>query len=77
MHARDRLHHAAVAQAEPDAIDVLHAADVRAAVVRDRDLGVAAEHAGHARDPQQLVAELAVDELVDVAEVLLEFPGTR
>ena len=75
VHAGNRLHHAAVAESEADAIHVLHAADIRTAVVRDRDLGVAAEHAGHARDPEQLVAELPIDELVDVAEVLLEFPG--
>ena len=75
--ARDRLHHPAIAQAEADPVDVLHAADVRTAVAGNRDLAVVLDPAGHAGRPQHLVAELAVDELVDVAEVLLELPGTR
>ena len=77
VHARDRLHHPPVAQAEADPVDVLHAADVRAAVARDRDLAVVPDPAGHAGRPQELVAEFAVDELVDVAQVLLQLPGSR
>ena len=75
--ARDRLHHPPVALAEADPVDVLHAADVRAAVAGDRDLGVVLDPAGHAGRPEQFLAQLAVDELVDVAEVLLQFPGAR
>jgi hypothetical protein len=75
VHAGDRLHHAPVAHVEADAVHVLHAPDVGGPVARDRDLGIAAQHAGHARDPEQLVAEVAVDELVDVAEVLRQLPG--
>jgi hypothetical protein len=33
--------------------------------------------AGHAGGPQQLVADVAVDELVQVAEVLQQLPGLR
>ena len=74
---RDRLHHPPVALAEADPVDVLHAADVRAAVAGDRDLAVVLDPAGHAGRPEQFLAQLAVDELVDVAEVLLQFPGAR
>jgi hypothetical protein len=77
MDAGNRLHDAAVAVVESDAIDVLHPANVRGAVARDGDLAVAADDAGHAGDPQELVAELPVHELVDVAEILLQLPGAR
>ena len=77
MHARDRLHHPPVAQAKPEPVDVLHPADVRGPVFGDRDVRVLVDRAGHAGRPQELVAELAVDELVDLAEVLLQLPGAR
>ena len=75
MHAGDGLHHPSVAQAEAATVDGLHPADVRRTVLGDRDAGVAGDGTRHARRPQQLVADVAVDELVQVAEVLGEFPG--
>ena len=75
VHARDGLHHPPVAQAEAPAVNGLHRADVRAAVLGDRDALVALDGAGHAGRPQQLVADVAVDELVQVAEVLGQLPG--
>ena len=38
-------------------------------------LGVAVDGARHAGRPQQLLAQVAVDELVDVAQVLQQFPA--
>ena len=77
VHAGDGLHHPAVAVAEPAAIYDLHLAAVRAAVLRDRNALVALDRAGHAGGPEQFLAEVAVDELVQVAEVLRELPGVR
>ena len=77
MHARDGLHHAAVAQAEALAVNRLHAPDVRGAVLRDRNVRVALDGPGHARRPQQLIAQVAVDELVQVEQVLQQLPARR
>src|SRR6185503_13536569 len=74
MHACDRLHRATVAMAEPAAIYGLHAADVRRAVIRDRNLVATAECARHAGRPQQLAPEPAMDEGVHVAEELQRLP---
>ena len=75
VHAGDRLHDAAVAVTQPLAVHCLHAADVRAAVLRDRDARVAIDRARHLGGPQQLVAEVLVDELVQVEQVLQQLPG--
>ena len=74
VHARDRLHRAPVAVAEPAAVDRLHLPRVRRAVVRDRDLAVRIERAGHARGPEQLAVEPAMRERVQVAEKLQRLP---
>ena len=42
-----------------------------------RDLLVALDRARHARRPQELVAEVAVDELVQVEQVLQQLPARR
>ena len=77
MHSGDRLHHAAVAQTEAVAIDGLHVPDVRAAVLRQRDVLVALDGARHAGRPQQLLAQVAVDELVQVEQILQQLPALR
>ena len=69
MDARDGLHARAVAVREAVAVDGLGAADVRAAVAADRDALVRGQPAGHAARPQHLVAERAVDDLVDLAQL--------
>ena len=77
MHARDGLHDAPVAQAESAPVDVLHAGHVRGPVLRDRNALITVDRARHAGCPEQLVADVAIDELVQVAEELGEFPGLR
>jgi hypothetical protein len=66
--ARDRLHAPAVAVAEAHAIDALGAAHVRRSVAADRNRLVGRQPARHAPDPQKLVADLAVDELVGLGQ---------
>ncbi len=69
--ARDGLHAPAVAIAQAHAVHALRAADVRAAVVADRNRLVGRQSAGHAGHPQHLaagVAQHAVDVLVDLRQ---------
>ncbi len=66
--ARDRLHAAAVAMAQPHAIDRLGLAHVGLAVLAQRDLVVGRQRAGHAAHPHHLVAERAVDGLVHLRQ---------
>src|SRR5690606_644349 len=73
--ARDGLHHAAVSITEAASIHLFHAADVGASVASDRNALLAFEYAGHARGPQQLRAEMAVDELMQIAQILQQLPG--
>ncbi len=54
MHAGDRLHGAAVAKAQAAAIHRFHAAEIRRAVVRNRNLIVGRQVARHAGRPEQL-----------------------
>src|SRR5439155_17386140 len=70
VQAGDHLHAPAVAVREPDAVYGLRAADVRFPVARDRDRVLVGQAAGHARAPQQLVADPAHDELVDAFYLL-------
>ena len=56
-------------------VDGLHAPDVRCAELRQRNAGIAVDTARHAGRPQQLLAQVLVDELVDVAQVLQQLPG--
>ena len=74
MHPGDRLHHPAIPQTETLAVDGLHASDVGRPELRDRNAGVAIDHARHGRRPQQLITEMPVHELVQIAEVLQQFP---
>ncbi len=74
MHARDRLHHPAVTQAEAVAVHGLHASDVGVTVLRERNVRVALDGRGHAGRPQQFVPEMAINELVQVEQVLQQFP---
>jgi hypothetical protein len=69
MDARNRLHAPPVAVAQAHAIDALRAPDVRAAVACDRDRLVGRQAAGHAGDPEHLVADRAIDELVDLRQL--------
>ncbi len=74
VHAGDGLHHAAVAPAEAAAIGLLHASYVRAAITRDRNTRIAVDDARHAGGPQQLLAKMAIDELMQIAQVLQQLP---
>jgi hypothetical protein len=67
--AGDRLHAAPVAVAQAHAVDALGAADVAAAVGADGNVLVGRQSAGHAAHPQRLVADRAVDELVDLGQL--------
>ena len=73
MHPGDGLHHAAVAHQQPVAIDVLDAPRVRVAKACNRHRRLAAYDARHRRRPQQLLAQVRIDELVQVAQVLQQF----
>ncbi len=70
MDAGDDLHAAAVAMRQPVAVDGLHAPDVGAAVPCQRDQVIGRQLARHARAPEQLVAELPVDSLVQLGQLL-------
>jgi len=74
MHSGDRLHDASVADAQAVTIDGLHSPDVGAAELRQRNAGIAVDRAGHAGCPQQLVIQVPVHELMNVAQILQEFP---
>ena len=75
MHAGNRLHDASVAHPQAVPIDGLHAADVRAAELRERNARIALESAGHAGRPQQFVVQMAIHELMDIAQILQQLPG--
>ena len=75
--ARDRLHAPPVAVPEPHAVDALGAADVGRAVDAERDRLVGRQPAGHRADPQHLVAEGAIDELVDLRQLRQAGLGVR
>ena len=66
VHAGDGLHQSSVTMTETTAVDVLHGAHVRAAVLGQRYAGVTGDLAGHAGGPQQFVVEIGVHEAVDV-----------
>ena len=69
MDARDGLHAPPVAVREAVAVDGLGAADVGAAVAADRDQLVLGQAARHAAAPEHFVADLAVDDLVDLGQL--------
>src|SRR3569833_212853 len=75
MHAGDGLHHSAVAQAQSLPIDGFHLADMRVAELSDRDVRVALDGAWHAGRPQQLIIEVAINELTQIEQVLQQFPA--
>ena len=69
--ARNRLHAPPVAVRQAHAVDALGAADVRVAIAAYRNRLVGGQAAGHAAHPQHLVADVAVDELVDLGQLAL------
>lgn len=75
--AGDDLHSAPVAVREALPVDGLHAPDVRAAVSGNRDAVFGRQLAGHARAPEQLVAKLTVDHLVQLGELVKACVGAR
>ncbi len=77
MHSRDRLHLATVAIPQTDPVNGLHPAHVGIAVAGDGNLMFFFHQARHARHPQQLVIDLSVGELMQVAEKLESLPISR
>ncbi len=75
MHAGDRLHDPPIAHAQTVPINGLHAPDIGSAELRQRNAGIAVERAWHAGRPEQFFVQMAVHELVDVAQVLQQLPG--
>ena len=69
VRAGNHLHDAAVTIAETAPVDGFHEAEIGLAILRDRDAGVAGQHAGHAGAPQQLVVEFQVGIVLQVAQV--------
>ncbi len=68
--AGDALHRAAVAIREAAPVHRLQAADVRRAVIGDRDLVVGRQQARHRVVPQHLVAERCIDVAMQIVEAL-------
>ena len=66
----DGLHLAPVPVAQADAVDVLHAAHVGAAVLRHRHVVVVGDHAGHGVHPQQFVVDVPVGVAVQILKKL-------
>src|SRR3984957_11606787 len=75
MNARYGLHGPTVPHAETVPVYGFHAPDIGGAELRQRNAVVAREHAGHAGRPEQLVLEMTIDELMDVAQVLQQLPA--
>jgi hypothetical protein len=73
MHPGDGLHHPAVAHQQPVPVDVLDAPLVGVAKACDRHRRLTADDARHRRRPQQLIAQVRIDELMQVAQVLQQF----
>lgn len=69
MDAGDALHGLAVAQRQALAVDVLQAADHRAAVAGDRDALLVRQLAGHRWAPQVFAVQFRTGEAVDALEI--------
>ena len=68
VHARNHLHRAGVPVTEATPVDGLHAARVGLPVVRQRDVRISGDHAGHAPAPQPLGTQMVVDVAVQVGQ---------
>ena len=68
MHAGYRLHAGSVPAREARPVNRLQPADVRCAVAADRDVIVRGEPARHAARPQRVIADVPVDELVNLRQ---------
>ena len=77
MHPGNHLHHPAVAMTEPDPVEVLHTPGIRVAVLGDRDVPVAGQHAGHAPGPQDLLLQPTVDEGLQIGQILERITDPR
>ena len=75
MHSGNGLHDAAVAHAQTPAVYRLHPTHVRCPELRERNAFVVVDGARHAGRPQQLIVQVSINELVDVAQILQQFPG--
>ncbi len=67
--ARDRLHAPAVPIRQAGAVHGLRAPEVGGAVASERNLVLARQLARHAAGPQELVADRAIDRLVDLRQL--------
>src|SRR2546430_6770207 len=70
MNAGNRLHAPAVTMRESNAIDGLCAAYIRGTEMGDRDCTLAGQLARHARAPKHLVADVTVDEPMQVFQLV-------
>ena len=70
VNAGNGLHPPAIAIGEAGAVDVLRAAHVGRAVLAEGNGIVGGQAAGHACAPEQLVADRAVDDLVDLGQIV-------
>jgi hypothetical protein len=76
MDAGDSLHLSAVTITEAISVNGFHPADIRAAVLSQRDVALVSHDTWHTGYPEQLVIQVIVSELVYVAEKFQRFPGT-
>ena len=76
MDASDHLHDPPVAPRQPTPVDVLHAAQIRMTVFRDRNAGFAGQDAGHAGRPEQFVTDLPTRETMYLIQEAQRFSGT-
>src|ERR1019366_8582658 len=56
------------------AVNGFHAPDIRRAELRQGYVRIALDRAGHTRCPQQLVIQMPVNELMDIAQILQQLP---
>ncbi len=68
--AGDRLHPPAVAIRQPLPVDRLKPADIGGAVAPERNLILVGQLARHARAPEQVIAKLPVNDLVDLDQLV-------
>ena len=67
MNPRNSLHRTSIAVPQAMSIDMFHSADVRVTVFSNGDTQVAGNNARHAGGPQQFIADIFIDVLMDVA----------
>src|SRR6202051_452723 len=75
MDSGNGLHDASVPHSQAMPVNRLHPPYVGRSELRQGYAGVALDLAGHAGCPKQFLTQMTVDELMDVAKILQQFPA--